>query len=205
LTFLGASLNAEKMQPFFVNPHTGQKIGVILDMVHAVKLIRNNLSKQEFLRHGENKIEWRFFSMLECLQTMEGLHLGTKITPRHIAFEAEKMKARLALQIFSESTACALEYLYRTEYPGFEEVGETIYFTRVINDLFVIFNSKNLNGKYPLSAANAETLFDKMDEIEGYIKAITDKNGNAVFRTKIKTGFLGILINIQTLKNMFQR
>jgi hypothetical protein len=131
----------------------------------------------------------------------------TKIIPRHIAFEAEKTKARLALQIFSESTACALEYRHRTEYPSFEDVDETIYFTRFINYLFDIFNSKNLNGKYfkqPLGAANADTIFGKVDEIEKYIRTISDKNDTAVFQTKIKI-FGNSDKYIQTLKYIFQR
>jgi DNA transposase THAP9 len=177
-------------------------------MVHAVKLLRNNLAKQEFFLHGDEKIEWRFYGMLECLQTIEGLHLGTRLTPRHIDFAAEKMKARLALEIFSESTASALEYLHKSEYPGFEDVNETVHFTRVVNDVFDIFNTKNLNSKYykhPLEPGNAEIIFEKLDTIEEYIRRIDDKNGRLVFLTKIKTGFLGILINIHSLRNMYQR
>jgi hypothetical protein len=128
-------LTFDKMDPAFVNPHTGGTVNVIFD---AVKLIRNNLAKQEYFLRGDSKIEWRYYAMLESLQTLEKLHLATKITPRHIDINNEKMKAKLALQIFSESTACALEYLETIATPGFEDVKETINFTRGINDEFDI-------------------------------------------------------------------
>jgi hypothetical protein len=140
-------------------------VQVILDMCHMVKLIRNNLFKQSFIVKDGKRIIWKFHAMLEELQTVEGLHLGTKLTPSHINFDGEKMKVKLAVQLFSEFTTSGLDYMRKTDYPGFEQSEETAIFDRLINDDFDIFNSKNGNAthlKKPLQKENSENIFKKL-------------------------------------------
>jgi hypothetical protein len=124
---MGANLTDTGTSPFFENPYSKKRISVILDVCHAVKLIRNNLAKKGVLHHGSNKIEWKYYEMLEKKQTLEGLHLGTKITPRHIDHTGDIMKVKLATQLFSESTAGSLEFCKISNMSGSEGCADQIY------------------------------------------------------------------------------
>jgi hypothetical protein len=106
---LSADMSADNLKPSFVNSYTLKIVQVILDMCHLVKLIRNNL----LVKNGK-RIMWKYYAMLEELQTVEDLHLGTKLTPSHINFDGEKMKVKLAVQLFSECTASELDYMRKT-------------------------------------------------------------------------------------------
>jgi hypothetical protein len=148
----------------------------------------------------------------QCKQSVEGLPLGTKITPLHIDFESEKMKVYLAAQLFSESTANALEYCLMNE-DDFAGCEATIRFTRVVNSVFDIFNSKNQGDsgfKRPLDAINYDATIRYLDQVDLYfrqLKTETGKLGKIVPITKsnVKTGFLGTIVNISSLKSLYGR
>jgi hypothetical protein len=77
---------------------------------------------------GKN-ICWQFFDDLVSLQEEKGLHLANKIRRRHINFQGEKMKVKLALQTFSSRVADALEYCCKDlKLQNFEDADETISF-----------------------------------------------------------------------------
>jgi hypothetical protein len=156
---------------------------------------------------------FRYYEMLEKLQSMQGLHLGTKITPRHVAYQGDVMKVKYATQLFSESTACALEYCLKNKIPGFENCAETIRFTRMMNRVFDVLNSKNLKEtsfKKPLNAGNKSEIFGFLDEVEVYLRQLKTttkklKKIKDVTKTNIKTGFLGILTDISSIKSIYAR
>lgn len=52
-------------------------------------------------------IRWEYFTKLHSIQVNEGLHLSNKL--RHIEYHKQKMKVKLAVQIFSSSVADALD------------------------------------------------------------------------------------------------
>lgn len=56
-----------------------------------------------------NIIRWDYLSMLNNLQVKEGLHLGNKLRTPHIEYYKQKMKVKLAVQVFSASVADVLE------------------------------------------------------------------------------------------------
>jgi hypothetical protein len=122
------------------------------------------------------------------------------------------MKVYLASQLFSDSTANALEYCLANE-TGFEGCEATIRFTRVINAVFDIFNSKLIaesGFKRPIDAENYEQTSRYLHQVDLYFRAIrteTGKAGNIVPVTKsnIKTGFRGTITNIASLNSLYNR
>lgn len=86
LTFDGAASNlsmARKLgsdlveQTYFLHPKTNEKIYIILDAAHMLKLCRNTLGDHKILYNNEDlKIKWQFFKELVCLQEETGLHFG---------------------------------------------------------------------------------------------------------------------------------
>jgi DNA transposase THAP9 len=209
----GIKFGAGNLCSTMINPTNGQPISVFLDMSHALKLVRNNFAKcgQLTFINSENEeqvIDWKHISDMEALQSSKGLHLGNRLTPQHIDFENEKMKVRLAAQLFSEGTASGLDYLRLEKYPGFEDSQPTSQFCRYINYIFDIFNSRTLEAthmKKPLSRTNKDRVFRYMDEVVDFIRKLRTPEGNLVITSSIKTGFLGIIMNIQSLKALYNR
>ena len=80
---------------------------------------------------------------MQELQAKAGLRLANKLSSRHVEFENNKMKVRLAVQVLSNSVAKALKLLKDVEYSGFEDVDATVEFLSMIDQLFDILNSRN--------------------------------------------------------------
>ena len=76
------------------------------------------------------------------LNTSTGLRAVPKMTEMHIhPNNFQKMSVRLAAQLFSKSTADGLE-LYQPHVASLKDSNPTIAFTRKVNDLFDLLNSR---------------------------------------------------------------
>lgn len=209
---LGANFTTSQFRTTFESLK-GNTIHILFDICHMLKLIRNNLCQQQILYSGDEKIMWRHYIDLNNLQLQEGLHVGNKLTTRHIKFGNEKMRVFLAAQLFSTSVADALEFLSKKQTHSliFKDSNGTIHFTRTINNLFDIFNSKNCFGKgYKscINKSNYENIFKYLDECKEYIIGLSyvGKYGikEKVLNSNFKTGFLGFLVAIESFKSIFQ-
>lgn len=210
-TCLGADFsNPENLKTSFQHPITKEDIHIFLDPCHMLKLMRNCLASQRVLSDSNaNSIEWKFFENLVELQNVEGLKAGTKMKSRHIKWEREKMKVKIAAQTLSNSVADAFIYLNEDlKEPQFQGVGATVKFCKTMNNLFDIFNCRNKFSKYiyrkPLSDKNKEFIFSFLNECREYILGLK-LNNVAICRTNRKTGFLGFLICIESLRNYYSQ
>lgn len=171
---LGADID-KNLGSSFSHPCTQQPIHVSLDICHMLKLLRNNWSSKGIFYDADgNKIKWDYIVALEEIQRTKKLTLATKITKQHIQFHNNKMKVKLAAQVFSNSVADALEYC-KSRYPQFEGCKATVKFVRTINNLFDALNSKSFRGKgyqYPLQKSNEKKYFDFFESTEKYIKEL---------------------------------
>lgn len=199
------------LHPHFPNPADESKnIKVILDICHMVKLIRNVLaSKQIFYNDKNEPIQWSFISKLEKVQVEEGLTLANKLRTRHVQWWRQKMKVKLAVQTISLSVAKSLSFLENDlQHKDFQGAGPTIEFITIINNLFDVFNSRNLLGKLyqkPITRENFADIFKFLNEAKTYIRGIKiSPNGNSILSTKSHTGFLGFLIAIENIQSLFQ-
>jgi len=78
-----------------------------------IKLVRNALGSLLSIQDPNGDlIEWNFLIKLVNKQQLEGLHLGNKLRLRHLNWDKEKMKVKLATQTFSKSVADALIYCH---------------------------------------------------------------------------------------------
>lgn len=111
-----------------------------------IKLIRNSLGSKKILYDTEGKtICWSYFEKLVTLQEDEGLHAATKIRKRHLQWQKEKMKVKLATQTFSKSVADALTFCREDlKLPEFFGSAATSRFCIEINNIFDLLNSRNL-------------------------------------------------------------
>lgn len=217
-TKLGANLNISNCQPYFKHPITKENIHIFYDACHMLKLCRNTLGdwKVFFDKNGD-AIKWQFFKSLVELQNEKDLHLATKIRNRHINYHKEKMKVKLAAQVFSSSVADAIDYSKNIGLKEFSNSESTTFFCRMINNIFDFLNTRNFLGqteyKKPIKL-DKETFVDEFisTAIE-YLKSLQTKVWNKkenklnhipIIESKRKTGFLGLIICLTSMSNFFK-
>lgn len=239
LTFDGLSANAvmclslgadfdvysKDFKTYILNPVSNEKIYIMLDPCHMLKLVRNTLGNRlEFFAENKcNKIEWRYIESLYTYSRENNLHTH-RLTKKHINWMANKMNVRIAAQTFGNSVADSLQFLMEQKIPEFQNAGSTIDFIRRINILFDIFNSKRSKHanifKQVLSAENKRIIFDFFKETIKYFKLLKveepyyakEKKSKTciqklkfvpLLKTRNKCAFRGFIIDMETLMGMY--
>lgn len=125
---LGASFDIGNIRSFIINPSNGNKIYIVLDPPHMLKLIRNCLAAKSPLKDGKNNsIDWKFF---ERLVSVESSLVSHRMTQQHIDFHSNKMKVKLAAQTLSYSVARSMEVLLQNRNSNFLNADGTITFIK---------------------------------------------------------------------------
>lgn len=153
-------------------------------------------------------IRWEYFDKLLDLQEREGLNLGNKLKRQHVIFKNQKMKVKLVAQLLSRSVEDALKYCKIKNIPGFEDCDGTVDFIVIFNDLFYILNSRSLRDKHlkrAINQNNEEEIFRELDKAENYIRSLREKSGKLVLTGVRKTGFMGFLIFIHSMRTLYDR
>lgn len=205
-SLLGASFSPLNLKPYFLNPVNRKKVYIILDACHILKLIRNCLGHELVLQDDNNdSIKWCYFDNLEKYR-VERNFVTHKITKKHIEWYRSKMTVKYAAELFSKSVSDSLNYLNNQKCNGFENCEATARFTRIMNDLFDIFNSIDSSSKTifkeTIKQSSANAVFAFLDQTSTYLRSLKI-NGKNVLKTKKKTGFNGFLINIESLKGIY--
>lgn len=204
---LGCIFDIDNLKTNFEHPVTKKPIYIFLDPCHMLKLLRNALEANKvFIDDLNREVKWDHLKILNTLQEKEKLHLGNKLRRNHIFFKNQKMKVRLASQLFSNSVADALECCAKKNMPGFENVEGTVNCLKVINNLFDTLNSRNmaqLHFKKPLNPHNKKYIFEFLKNTESYLISLKQLNGTEVVHSSRKTGFIGFLVCIKSLKALY--
>jgi len=145
----GCSLNPDNICPLFPHPcNTSDKLCVIFDACHMLKLLRNLFhSYGSITVPGVGVAEFQHVSRLHETQVNEDQRVANKLTARHTDFERQKMKVKLAAQFFSSSVAKALNLARQRGMTGFEQTQRTEHLCSVVDRLFDFLNSKNIHTK----------------------------------------------------------
>ncbi|KYN03296.1 THAP domain-containing protein 9 [Cyphomyrmex costatus] len=231
LTFDGAAVNMSIMkqltgfyidkeyqnnnlQTYFLHPVTEKKVFIFLDPSHMLKLVRNCLGDFRTIIAEDGEVSWKYFEQLHTIQEKEGLHLANKLRCKHLNYRKQKMKVRLAAQLFSNSVADSMTVLKNMNISLFKDSIATIRFINLFNDLFDIMNSKSLKSshfKKPLQYSKENEnqqnhnniIFEKLLECEKYILNLETKNSEKLIFSKRKVGFVGFLICIYSLQQLY--
>lgn len=204
---LGANFDAENA--YFPHPsNPNQKIFALLDPPHMLKLIRNCVGTRNLVDGNGGIIQWNYFEMLYQAQKSLPWNLANKITKAHMDWQKQKMSVKLAAQIFSNSTADALEFM-KGECSKFIDVDATVKFVRIINDIFDIMNSTkkshNATGfKAPISVLTHEEMFQRFDEAEAYFIGLSvEGETKSIFNSTVSTGFFGFYHDMMNFRRIF--
>lgn len=210
---LGANMrvNSPEFCPMFT--HNGQKIFIWLDPCHMIKLIRNAFGSRNLFDCSDNKIEWKYIKRLVAFGQQTGYSLSHKLKKRHLEWEQCKMNVKLAVQTLSASTADAIQFLTDAKEKGFLGAEPTIDFIRLFNDLFDIFNTKDLDHskifKSALNPKNKDVIFAFFSRCIDYIKNMQISYENSrkkrVCTSKVNTGFVGLIVDMYSLKKIYEQ
>ena len=126
-------------------PHpviVGEKIHIIFDICHMIKLARNAFSDLSVFvtPNGEN-ISWEYILALYKTQQNDVLHLGNKLKSKHLKWQNHKMKVSVAAQTLSHSVSAAITFLRKFKLKGFKNSKHTSDFILMMNNLFDMLNS----------------------------------------------------------------
>jgi len=195
---LGCDTNVYNLKTHFNSPG-GNKINILYDPCHMLKLVRNTFGEiQNIIDDNNSMISWKYIEKLEHLQEMEGLHLGNKLRSMHVNFFKQKMKVRLAAQLLSASVADSLEYceteLGLNEFKG---CGATARFVRTINNIFDILNSRSWVApgyKKALCPKNIEQTKQFFEEATTYLCQLKFMDGQLIINSNRKIRFIGLII-----------
>lgn len=206
---LGADLTFPNTRPYFSNPCNQENIHIILDACHMIKLVRNTLGDWGSLYNGEgSSINWHYFKELVKLQEETGLHCATKLKSRHVNYYKEKMRVKLAVQTFSTSVSDALEYCSKDlNIPAFNGCEATVEFCRNLNNIFDFLNTRNFLGstpyKKPLYKGSESFLKTFVNNSINYLSSLKSPDKVDILLTGRKTGFLGLIICLISINNLF--
>lgn len=210
---LGANLKYDdpNFQPYFTASN-GDRIYILLDACHMLKLVRNTFGDGMELRDGNKEnIDWKYIKELVKFKE-KGLSLTHKLNQKHLQWERRKMKVSIASQTLSASTSNSMGSLLEQRYDAFRDSAPTARFCQNFNDVFDIFNTKSNEHSNPLknclSKENKTQIYEKLDAISNYIPHLTlldNGKRKKVIESNRRVGFLGFLINIKSLKLMFEQ
>lgn len=146
------SLGATAEEPYFMLEN-GHKIYTIFDTPHLIKSVRNTLLKNN-IRIGENEVSFRDIEALYCLDRKNVARASTKLSEIHIRPNSfQKMKVKLATQVFSNSVATALQVAVETGDIKSDTAVFTAKFLKGMNDIFDALNSRLLYDHNPYRCA----------------------------------------------------
>lgn len=204
---MGSSFDLNDLHPQYINDD--DEIFPFFDPPHMLKLIRNVLADKKIIYDRLGRaIEWRHFEQLVDIKEKD--HFIThKMTKKHIYYQQHEMTVSLAAQTFSNSTAKSMKSLMDRNHPGFENASGTIEFTRRINNLFDVLNSKQQSDniyKSPITTETSMEILSFLDDTSDYLKALTfEKGKNPIVDSRLKMGFKGMIIDIENVKQIYQK
>ena len=113
---LGYKMKVSDIQPWFPHPQMkNEKIHVIFDICHVIKLMRNLLGDYKVITTYQNckmnAIKWEYIENLNTLQEELGFALANKLKKKHILWTKHKMSVSFAAQTLSSSVARAIDFL----------------------------------------------------------------------------------------------
>lgn len=126
LQLLGANLkwnttgSNKQFKPFFFDPVNHEKIFIMLDPCHMIKLVRNRLaSSGKFFDIDGNQIEWKYIVALYNYSINHDFHTH-KLTKKHIEWERHSMNVRIAVETLSNSVANSIQFLMEQNIEEFQ-------------------------------------------------------------------------------------
>lgn len=208
---LGCDIRNINSPRYFKIENCEQKYILHPDPVHMLKLVRNALHDLKIIKDGEgNQIKWEFLKNLMEIQEKEGLHLGNKLRKAHIYFSDQKMRVKLAVQLFSRSVADAIDFCREIlNMKEFENSEATANFVRIFNDSFDVLNSRKVSEYDYKKRALCKNNFPHVEpftiEAIDYISKLVLISDTPIIKSARNVGFIGFIRGLQNIAELYER
>lgn len=159
------------------------------------------------LDSNNNEIQWQLIVNLYEYQKEHGFTFANKLNKQHVLFEKNKMKVKYAVQVLSQSVANALLTLSDLKHPKFVNVQPTVDYLKTFDSIYDIMNSRNLSqrfGKAPVQKTNEDNIKAVFKKTVSYICNLKTQTGQFVLESSRYAAFLGWLVNIKTLTELYE-
>ena len=205
---LGCSLTVNNFQSWFPHPsNTTDRIHVIFDACHMLKLMRNLLADYEEITYIENgqlhRACWKYIVKLNNVQENTGFKLATKLKKKHIAWTKHKMNVSMAAQTLSASVADAIEFLsFGMQMNEFEGSYGTVKFIHKIDMAFDMLNSRNpceTGTKKPVTNTNLSEWQKDALSLANFIFELKDSCGRLLRNSPRKTAIWGFTVSLRSM------
>jgi hypothetical protein len=189
---LFSNLGVTESNPCFANPADERRaVWCFADVPHVLKLLRNHFLDSGFRLPSGTIINKQTIQML-LDKDGEELKIAHKLTPRHINVTGfERQNVRLAAQLFSRTTACAIRYVF----PGENEM---VDFFQLVNDTFDLLNTRVKTGKSATTSAYGVHLEAQSQLLDAMSKTISDLR--VVGKTTLLPFKKGLLMSVSAAK-----
>lgn len=215
--FLGTKLELEggDFKSYFINQSNNEKINIVLDPSHAIKLIRNTIGNLKTIYEGEAEIKWQYFVELVNYSSNNSFGLSHKMTKRHIEYTDRIMHVRTAAETISNSTANSMKFLKANGVVQFANAGPTIKFIKLFDKLWDVCNSQRIRSdesnvfKSAINKNNASEIFEFLNDAKKYIfslKVTSKRTGLMVpiIKSDSNTAFRGFILNINSIEAIYK-
>lgn len=132
---LGCQRKANPLEPlksFFAHPVTGNRVFVMMDTGHMLKLAQKMLQAYSRVISTTGQINWIHKVHLNGVQAKGGLYAANKVADKHVHFHSQKMQLSLAVQTLSPIVTVALCTVRDLGCSQFKHCQATAEFTEVI-------------------------------------------------------------------------
>lgn len=204
MKILGCEFENQKyddIKCWFNHPVNNSKVYFIPDACHNLKLARNTLGNCKTLESDNGYIRWEHIYKLQEVQNELTFKFRNKLSASHINWQNNKMKVKFAAQTLSSSTADALEFLKKINFPNFYNVDATVQYCRAIDKIFDFLNSKSCFSKgfkSPISKNNIDVLKSIILPLVDYLYTLK-YNDNLLHKSNKKTFIIGFTIAVKSL------
>lgn len=187
---LGARLDPDDLKNWFEHPSTKERVYIILDACHMLKLVRNLMGdkKELFIPGFEKPAKWDHFEALHEQQEEIGLKSGNRLSKNHVQYGKHKMKVVYAAQVFSRSVAASLDDAREDgTNPRLQDSEPTCYLARKVDCLFDFCNSRSpkaIGQRAPLTPQNYEDKKEEMMKILDFLQLIQIRQAYTVREKK---------------------
>lgn len=198
-------------QPYFQSPtYPNQKIYIIFDPSHMLKLVRRHFSSNVIYHNGQ-LVDWNLLDTLVQKQSLDNFNLCNKLTTLHINWHQKPMNVRLASETISNSVANALEQLSKDGYDEFENCRTTVEFLRFFNNGYDILNMGYKKGddkyKQRICSDTATHIFEYAESFKQYIRQLeyhTANKSTPVLQSTVYMGFFGFYLNFVSIQGIYE-
>lgn len=160
------------------------------------------LAAYHIFQSSEGRIEWQYVKSLFNLQEELGFRFANKLSKRHIHFFNNKMKVKLATQVFSSSVADAIDFLRDSGVPEFKDSEATVHFIRQIDCLFDFLNSRNPFGKgfkRPIFPSHVSYFQHKIEVWIKYLTSLRTLNDIPLLCTRRNCFINGFIMSLNSV------